>query len=326
MINYKTKDKGMTYEYNNKSYVIYHDYFRVNSFEYIDKNVKMAIQNFSIDTIINPFADSNIELYEGIILKIAYIYGDDGNIRAHGYEVSNDAAIINELSALPKSKINIPKQQTVNTNILMSEIYSIITNLIKDNQLSELVMHIIQSNVNKFTTWPAAVSVHHNIKGGLLLHTRNVALIAHRIAVNYSDIDMDLVLSGAILHDIGKIEEYTEDCKISDVGKYRDHITIGQDIILNAWRTSNSQVDENTINRLLHIILAHHGKLEWGSPKIPATKEAFIVHQADYIDTNMYIYHNTYKEINFGDTAYNKLVGTYIVNENITTSQNYDTM
>lgn len=326
MINYKTKDKGMTYEFNGKSYVIYHDYFRVNSFEYIDKNVKMAIQNFTIDTIVNPFADSNIELYEGIILKIAYIYGDDGNIRVHGYEVSNDAEANAKLSALPESKINIPKQQIVNTSTLIAEISNIITNSIKDKPLSELVMSIIQSNITKFTTWPAAVSVHHNIKGGLLLHTRNVALMAHRIAVNYSDIDMDLVLAGAILHDIGKIGEYTEDGKISDVGKYRDHITIGQDIILNTWRTSNSQVDENTINRLLHIILAHHGKLEWGSPKVPATKEAFVVHQADYIDTNMYIYHNAYKEVNFGETTYNKLIGTYVVNENITTSQNYDIM
>ena len=63
MINYKTKDKGMTYEYNNKSYVIYHDYFRVNSFEYIYKNVHIAIQKFSIDTIINQLEDSNKKFY-----------------------------------------------------------------------------------------------------------------------------------------------------------------------------------------------------------------------------------------------------------------------
>ena len=95
MINRKTKDVGMPYEYNNKTYYIQHDLFRVNEFfvEDIDAKgnrfIKMILQNPTKEVTVSPFYDSNIEMEKGMILNVAYIEMEDGSIRVHGYEISD---------------------------------------------------------------------------------------------------------------------------------------------------------------------------------------------------------------------------------------------
>lgn len=327
MINRKTKDVGMPYNYNGKEYLIEHDLFRLNNFKVIDKDngtfVMMALQNTLFDVQVTPFYDPKIELEEGMVLNVAYV-NVDGDLRIHGYEVSEDInRNANLVSMLSEPKKRMFEGQSVDKDKLI-RMFNYYLGMMTDTALQSLVANTYRGSFNHICTWPAAVTVHHNIPGGLLLHSVNVTRQAIDIAKNYSDIDLNLVIAGALLHDIGKLVEYTEDGKISDVGKYRDHITLSQSMIEEVIKIHNINIDDRTLNRLIHIILSHHGKLEWGSTKVPSTKEALIVHLADYIDTQMYIIHEVYRKISCGDTEYSKLLGTFIVNENIEISQNYD--
>lgn len=135
--------------------------------------------------------------------------------------------------------------------------------------------------IERFRRWPAAVRHHGAVVGGLLEHTVNVSLIAERLSLLYNA-NQELVLAGALLHDIGKLEELEElvGSDFSVAGKMFGHIILGMQYVQEQARRV-SQLDEGTCQDLLHIILAHHGTKEFGSPVCPATIEALIVHQAD---------------------------------------------
>ncbi len=135
--------------------------------------------------------------------------------------------------------------------------------------------------IERFRRWPAAVRHHGAVVGGLLEHTVNVTLIAERLSLLY-DANQDLVLAGALLHDIGKLEELEEQVGsgFTAAGKMFGHIILGMQYVQEQARQV-SQLDEATYKDLLHIILAHHGTKESGSPVCPATIEALIVHLAD---------------------------------------------
>ena len=318
MINYKTKDIGMTYSYGGKEYPFKHDLFRLVDYNIYNGSVDMIICNrVGKEYKVSMFYDPKIDLVKDITLKIPYIELDDGSIKAHGYEVSD------EVLPITKTTLSLPKDQVVDVNKLRNKITEYIK-LIEDGDLGILVANMYNKYWDKLSHWPAAVSVHHNIEHGLLLHLTNVTKQAIDIANKYADIDMSLVVAGALLHDIGKIREYSNETGsgISESGKYLDHITEG--VCMVRAEAEQLNVDEKILNRLLHIIVSHHGKLEWGSPKVPVIKEAFIVHIADYIDTNMYIFHESYKKVSCGATEYNKYLSAHVVNENIEVSDSYD--
>ena len=318
-INYTTKGNGMLYSFNGKEYTITHDYFKVisSSVDDDESKIKIQIQNESIMTIIYPFYDSNIDLEDGDVIKVAYIIGDNGELRCHGYELAND------------HEVNITKTVKMNLNSELVDIdkyrdaFNHFIELIQNNDLKQLVKDMIIQVQDKFYIWPAAVSVHHNIPGGLLYHSYNVAINAWNIAVHYSDIDRDLVVAGALIHDIGKCYEYTEDSKLSSMGQFSDHITIVCSLLDSLYKTGKYKLTESLYNHLRHILISHHGKTEWGSPRTPATQEAMVVHLADYIDTQMYIYHQGLKEIPLGNTKYNKYTGNNLISTKINMSDTY---
>jgi len=140
--------------------------------------------------------------------------------------------------------------------------------------------------MEKFRRWPAAVRHHGAVIGGLLEHTVNVTTIAELIAHLYP-CDHDLVLAGALLHDIGKLEELEGQvgAGFTATGRMVGHIVLG----MYAVQQKAQQVatlEAEKIDDLLHIILAHHTK-EFGSPVNPATIEALIVHQADLAEAHL---------------------------------------
>lgn len=140
----------------------------------------------------------------------------------------------------------------------------------------------------KFKVWPAAISLHHAYAGGLLEHSVSVALGAKDIARHYADfaipVDMDLVIAGSLLHDIGKVEAYS----IAPVpamtikGNVIEHVTLGVNMFMRL--AEQEGLDENLTIALGHILASHHGKREFGSPVLPASPEAMIVSTADDLD------------------------------------------
>jgi 3'-5' exoribonuclease len=139
---------------------------------------------------------------------------------------------------------------------------------------------------------PSAISRHHNYVGGNLEHTVGVVRLCQNISEMYPSVNKDLLLCGALLHDIGKLKEYTYAAAIdiSDEGNFIGHIVIGEQWIrekIQELRSSGEKFPKELEQQLIHIILSHHGKYEWGSPKIPKLLEACIVHQADLMDSQV---------------------------------------
>lgn len=140
----------------------------------------------------------------------------------------------------------------------------------------------------KFRIAPSAVSMHQAYLGGLIDHTLCVTKNALKMADNYPAANRDLLVTGALLHDIGKIVEFSFDRKIAytDAGRLLGHISIGNSMIeVHCHELRDFPVQKKII--LQHMILSHHGLLEYGSPRCPATLEALILHHADLLDAQL---------------------------------------
>ncbi|MFP4158763.1 MAG: 3'-5' exoribonuclease YhaM family protein [Desulfobacterales bacterium] len=142
--------------------------------------------------------------------------------------------------------------------------------------------------VKDFKKAPAAKKMHHACIGGLLEHTLSLALLADRVAGHYSGIDRDMLIAGAILHDIGKIREFTYDTRIdySDEGRLVNHIVIGIRMIEQKMEELPS-ITANKALLLKHLIISHHGTREFGSPEPPKTLEAVLLNYLDEIDSKI---------------------------------------
>jgi 3'-5' exoribonuclease len=145
-----------------------------------------------------------------------------------------------------------------------------------------------ESVARRFRTAPAAKTVHHNWIGGLLEHVLSLLKLAGFTASHYADIDRDLLLSGVILHDIGKISEltYVRSLGYSDEGQLLGHITIGVQMVDQKIQNIPG-FPPKLRELLLHMILSHHGMLEYGSPKLPVFQEAMLLHLLDNMDSKM---------------------------------------
>jgi len=142
-----------------------------------------------------------------------------------------------------------------------------------------------------FLEAPAAVTVHHGYKGGLIEHSMDVAKLAEQMTANYPgmDINMDIVIAGSLLHDIGKVREYSikpSGIERTSQGELIGHIVIGVNM-LHEYAMKVKGFDSELLTELEHIILSHHGEVEWGAPVLPKTIEAMIIHGADNIDSKV---------------------------------------
>ncbi|MGI6487992.1 MAG: HD domain-containing protein [Syntrophomonadaceae bacterium] len=136
---------------------------------------------------------------------------------------------------------------------------------------------------------PAARLYHHNYIGGLLEHTLGVARIALGVAEIYGGIDRNLLIIGALLHDVGKVKEFTFNPGIeyTDEGKLLGHIVLGLQMADELMARAGSVSPEQR-QQLLHMITSHHGEYEWQSPKRPKFVEAKILHLADMMDAEVF--------------------------------------
>lgn len=144
----------------------------------------------------------------------------------------------------------------------------------------------------QFCEAPAAKGFHHNYLHGLLEHTVSMCQVASRIAEQYpDDVNRDLLVAAAMLHDLGKIAEfdYTTAIDYSDQGRLLGHIVLGERIVSEAIGHLDSFPDELRV-QLLHLILSHHGEKEYGSPVRPKTLEGFILNHADDIDAKANVF------------------------------------
>ena len=139
-----------------------------------------------------------------------------------------------------------------------------------------------------FRKAPAAKNFHHSYIGGLLEHTLSVCQMAKSVADHYPELDRDLLITGAFLHDLGKVKELKFEPQIdySDEGRLVGHLSLGVTMVDEKLAGLKDFPDEIAI-RLKHLILSHHGEYAFGSPKRPKFLEAFALHLIDDLDAKM---------------------------------------
>jgi 3'-5' exoribonuclease len=154
--------------------------------------------------------------------------------------------------------------------------------------LHELVLRLLDKYEADLSVCPAARLYHHPYLGGLLEHTWSVARHALASLAVYSDLNPDLVLAGAILHDLGKVKELTrpQAPERTVAGELLGHIVLGWQMVREEARELQFP-DPTLLLQLEHIILSHHGTLEFGSPVLPKTREAMLVYYLDDLDAKL---------------------------------------
>ncbi len=182
---------------------------------------------------------------------------------------------------LPCSKKNV---------LELFEEYVDLSKQVKNQYLKKLLAKILNDEQvsEKLKKAPGGKLWHHCYLGGLLEHTINVARLSLAIAENYKNVDRDLLLAGALLHDIGKIIEFKWHGFIdySDAGRLHGHIAIGYFLVAQSIETIKD-FPLALRDELLHLVLSHQGKLEQGSPVLPMMREAFVLNCADELDAKL---------------------------------------
>jgi 3'-5' exoribonuclease len=135
---------------------------------------------------------------------------------------------------------------------------------------------------------PAAKSIHHAYLSGLIEHVLSMVKVARFTASHYAEIDADLLITGVLLHDIGKIQElvYARTFGYSDDGQLIGHIVLGVKMLDEKARAIPG-FPQRLLTLVEHLVLSHHGTLEYGSPKVPLFPEALLLHHIDNLDSKM---------------------------------------
>jgi 3'-5' exoribonuclease len=209
---------------------------------------------------------------------------------------NNLQIIVNNISVVDAEKVEVDDflAKTVKDTGKMFEEVKKTVGGIKNQQLKFLVGEFLADNelMEKFCKAPGGTALHHSYIGGLLEHTLNMLHVAMAILPLYPDVQSDLVLGGIFLHDMGKTEELSYDMAFSytDSGQLIGHI-VKTVLMVNqkadALKEKGTQIDQTILDALCHIILSHHGAFEFGSPKLPATPEAFMVYYIDDLDAKL---------------------------------------
>lgn len=141
----------------------------------------------------------------------------------------------------------------------------------------------------QFKTAPAAKGIHHAYAGGLLEHCLSMARVANMLADHYPGVDKSVLLAGVMFHDIGKLRELVEQTGVVDytaVGRLKGHLVMGSEMVADE-ACKIKDFPEELLIQIQHLILSHHGRLEFGSPTVPMTPEAFILSFVDDLDSKM---------------------------------------
>ena len=171
---------------------------------------------------------------------------------------------------------------------------------IENAHLQRITRHLLKKYQDKFFTYPAASSHHHNFAGGLSYHVLTMLKIAKSLCDIYPLLNRSLLYSAIILHDIGKVRELSGPVETTYTveGNLLGHISIASDEVAEAAKELG--IDSEEVMLLRHMILAHHGKMEFGSPKLPHLKEAEILFFIDNIDAKMNMFDKAFKKTEKG--------------------------
>lgn len=193
------------------------------------------------------------------------------------------------------------EQADYDTDELFDEMIATIKNHLKNEFLIKLINKFQTKYQNQFKEHYGAQKIHHAYIGGLLEHTYSVVKLAIQVAEHFH-LDQDLLMTGALFHDIGKIKEFDIKPSINTTleGGLVGHIVIGNQIFLEL-KNNIDDFPEDLSLRIQHLIISHHGEKEFGSPEVPKIPEAYALHLIDLLDSKLKIFHQTAAQSETGD-------------------------
>lgn len=224
--------------------------------------------------------DGDVTLYKNALqMKIVSVYKVD--------EELIDLSAFRKVSPIPLSEMEEKLERYLAS--FKNEDVKLITNT------------VISRFYKKYVTYPAAIKIHHEFGSGIIHHSLAMADLADAVAKLYPSVDRDILVAGALLHDIGKTIEY-KDLPVPEQtveGKLVGHISL-------MYAEFKKIVDELNIKSevpllLEHMILAHHGQLEFGSPVLPSTREALLLSMIDLLDSRMMVLDKALENVKPGE-------------------------
>jgi 3'-5' exoribonuclease len=255
--------------------------------------IELIISDKTGDIVGRYFSNGAVdEIYNNI--NLGDVYSISGRTSEFPKGSGKVNIIINNVAKVLKEDYNqddFLKISKKNKQDLLLEIKETIKNMENDS-LKNLLNSFFndESFLVKFNNAPAARYYHHNYLGGLLEHTVNVLKLCKKVSEIFQDLNEDLLYTGAILHDIGKIDVY--DYKLGTIlysqkGNLLDHLFISADMVKIKMDATN--FPEKLKDQILHMILSHHGDVKngWGSAVTPKTAEAIALHHADNLDAKV---------------------------------------
>lgn len=262
----------------------------------IKKGVASYTKGYSITLILTDSSGKNLEykywggpdeeevkkIYDSIKPDAVVLLNGTVSIYRDKLQLTADSSFgtITPLTPEQYDPLEFIEESKKDIELMYSELLSKIDS-IKDEPLKKLTKEIFDEIGEKFKKHPGAIQIHHNWIGGLLEHTLEVIEYCETNVKLFLELDRDLLLTAAILHDIGKLEELemTSRIKGSQKGQLVGHLVLGA--IYISEKLKESDLDDLTKNKLLHLLISNHGKLEFGSPKETMLPEALALYHAD---------------------------------------------
>lgn len=197
---------------------------------------------------------------------------------------------VQSLTPLPEEDIATFVRQAPMTTAEMKEQIQTWIDQMKDEDLKTVVQAILSDKEKDFYSYPAATRNHHNFVGGLAYHSICMVRLALAIQQLYPWLDQDLLVAGVLMHDVGKTEELSSPVlpEYTPEGNLLGHISMMNTIIDRKAHELGLQ-DKECVLLLKHMVLSHHGKMEFGSPVLPMTAEAEVLATIDNLDARLYM-------------------------------------
>jgi 3'-5' exoribonuclease len=229
----------------------------------------------------------NVDRFRGV-LEPGNVVAVKGQVQRYNQQLQ---IVVRQAEAVPEASVDeklFLRSSSVDPTLLWKRLMETIED-VGDPDLRQLLLRVFSDPEveERFRVAPAARSMHHAFRSGLLEHTVSVAEIARLLSGHY-DLDNDLVIAGALLHDLGKIWELEigPSIEYTDDGRLIGHLPM-ETLFVEKKIGELENFPRETRRQLLHILLSHHGEYGFGSPRRPKTPEALLVHTADNLDSKM---------------------------------------
>ncbi|MCC7201410.1 MAG: HD domain-containing protein [Nitrospirae bacterium] len=257
----------------------------------------------SVDEISGRIAGDDFVKIKGVLNS--YQGTKEVNVKAIE-KIADDMVDLKDFVAVSEYGFDVLEKRlhTVIANIKNPYLKKLLTLFIEDKEFMEL-----------FRAAPAAKDIHHAFLGGLLEHSLEIVDLCNDIKNHYREIDLELLITGAILHDVGKVRElkYRRSLDYTDEGRLIGHIMLGVEMVDEKIRLI-ADFPGRLAMLIRHLIVSHQGTYEWGSPKMPQTLEALVLHNLDDLSAKVNVFRKAVQtDSGEGDfTSFNKPLGRYL--------------